>query len=89
MDCNTCKERRKQAEPVPFQTHEADMARMERTIQKLWIVIIILTLSVVGMFVYEMQFETVTITAEQQADGDSNNYAVGGDYYGLPAESNG
>lgn len=99
MDCNSCKERQiSAAEPVPYISHEAEMARLERqhdkereqlkdTIKKLWIALIICIAGLIGMFIYESQFETVTITAEQEADGDSDNYAVGGDYYGFPAES--
>ena len=40
----------------------------------------------VGFFIYENQFEDVSITAEQTAD-TGNNYAIGGDYNGIEAES--
>lgn len=82
MDCNTCKEKKKNAEPVPYPVHESDMARLERTIRRLWILIIILVLGYIGMFVYETQFETVTTTieAEQETENGGNNYAVGGDF---------
>lgn len=59
----------------------------KRTVRWLCSVILVLVLGLIGMFVYEAQFEEITITAEQEADGDSNNYAVGGDFYGLEAES--
>lgn len=59
----------------------------KRVVRWLCSIIIVLVLGLVGMFIYETQFETVEITAEQEADGNSNNYAVGGDYYGFPAES--
>lgn len=39
MDCNTCKENR--VEPVPYIAHESAMARQERTIKRLWIVLIV------------------------------------------------
>lgn len=40
MDCNTCGANR--AEPVPFIVHESDMAHMERSNKRQWIVIILL-----------------------------------------------
>ena len=81
-DCNTCKEKKKSLEPVPYIVHEAAMARQERTIKRLWIALVICILGLIGMFVYESQFETVTTTieAEQQSEAGGNNYAVGGDY---------
>lgn len=88
MDCESCKETRKNTEPVPFIVHEADMARMERTIRRLWIALIICILIIAGMFVYESQFETITETtsveATQEADEGSNNNmtVIGGDYGG-------
>lgn len=84
MDCNNCNR------VIPYIVHEADMARMERTIRRLWTTIIVLIASLiflcVGFFIYESQFEDVSITAEQTAD-TGNNYAIGGDYNGIEAES--
>lgn len=62
-------------------------AMTERTIKRLWILIVILVVLLFGTnaawIVYESQFESVsveqTIDAEQTADGGSN-YIVGGDY---------
>lgn len=75
---------------VSFLVHEGDMTRMERTIQRQWVTIIILIVAMISMFVgfviYEKQFEDVSITAEQTAD-TGNNYAIGGDYNGIEAES--
>lgn len=77
--------------PVPYVVHESALARMERTIHKLWVLAILLIVLLVatnaGWLWYESQFEDVTITAEQTADGQSNNYAVGGDFIGGSAES--
>jgi len=89
MDCNSCKN--KPAEPVPYIVHEADMARQERTIKRLWIALIIVILLFAGSnlawVVYESQMETVvTQEVEQQADGDSDISFVGGDYYGGEAK---
>lgn len=65
MDCETCKEKRKQAEPVPYIVHEADMARMERNNKRLWIVLILLIALLVGSNIawiwYESQFEDVSV----------------------------
>lgn len=91
-DCKTCRENRQSVDPVPYIAHESAMARQERTIKKLWIAlmvsIVLWAVTVAGIVYYESQFEGVTITAEQEADGDSSNYAVGGDYYGFSSESN-
>lgn len=88
MDCNTCKERQKQAEPVPFIVHEADMARMERTNKRshvLCIILSVLLLASWGGFIwYESQFETVTETTQdvwQETDFGDNRF-IGGDFYG-------
>ena len=66
------------------------MTRMERTIQRQWLTIIILIVAMISMFIgfviYKKQFEDVSITAEQTAD-TGNNYAIGGDYNGIEAES--
>lgn len=40
-DCNTCKEKKKSLEPVPYIVHESAMARQERTIKRLWIALIV------------------------------------------------
>lgn len=75
---------------VPYIVHEADMSRLERTIHRLWILLLVMLILLVGSnvawIVYENQFEDVSITAEQTAD-TGNNYAIGGDYNGGEAES--
>ena len=77
-------ERQSQAEPIPFIAHEADMARQERTIKRLWIALIICILIISGMFVYEIQFETVVVTQKVEQDAeDGENHFVGGDYIGT------
>lgn len=88
MDCETCREKNTS---VPFIVHEADMARQERTIKRLWIALVLVVLLFFGSnlawTVYENQFEDIKIEAEQSAD-TGNNYAIGGDYIGDQAESN-
>lgn len=80
---------------VPYLVHEDDMARLERTVKRLWILTIILIVSLIGTngawLYYESSFEDVTVTqdVEATADGDSdlNLNTVGGDYYGSESES--
>ena len=86
-DCKTCKEQR---QTVPYIVHEADMARQERTIKRLWILLILLIVLLVGTniawTIYESQFEDVVVTQEvdQETDGGGNNHNVldMGDYDG-------
>lgn len=77
---------------VPYFVHEAEMARQERTVKRLWILCIIMFLALVisnaGWIVYESQFEDEVITQEISQDsgfGGTNTYngkIVGGDDYG-------
>lgn len=84
-DCKTCKEQR---QTVPYIVHEADMARQERTIKRLWILLILLIVLLVGSNVawiaYESQFtdEIITEIDAEQETGAGNNYVVGGDMNG-------
>ena len=75
---------------VPYIVHEADMARQERTIKRLWILCILLIALLVvtnaGWIWYESQFEDVVTTetyqdVTQDADGSGSNTFVGGDWY--------
>ena len=58
---------------VPYIVHEAAMARQERTVKKLWIVVILLIVLLVatnaGWVWYESQWEVVETTVESQTDG--------------------
>ena len=74
MDCQTCKERQKQAEPIPFVAYESGMARMERSNKRLWIIIIILAVMLFGSniawTIYENQFaDVVEETYSSENDG--------------------
>jgi len=88
-DCNACKEARQHVEPVPYIVHEAAMARLERTIKRLWILLLVVialfVLSNVAWLIYESQFEIVesTSTIEQDTSGSGNNYVVG-EINGIP-----
>lgn len=85
-DCKTCKEQR---QTVPYIVHEEDMARQERTIKRLWILLIIVIFLLVGSncawLYYESQFTDEVVTTEidaEQETTDGNNYVVGGDMNG-------
>lgn len=76
---------------VPYVVHEGDMARLERTIKRLWMLCILLTLLLVSSNAawlwYESQWEDVVETTEITQDvtqdaADGTNNFVGGDYYG-------
>lgn len=84
-DCKSCKEHNNPKEPIPYLAYESTMVRMERTIKRLWILlIIIVTMLVVtnGAWLwYESQYENVTQTVTQDADNGTNNF-IGGDLHG-------
>ena len=64
--------------------HEGDMARMERANKRLWVVIIILIVALIGSnaawIYYESQFvDEISYEAEQETE-EGSNYFVGGDF---------
>lgn len=79
MNCETCKERKPQ-EPVPYRVHTEDMARLERTIKRLYIllilVIVLLCASNAAWIWFESQFEDVVVTQENE---DGYNSFIGND----------
>ena len=81
MNCETCKERKPQ-EPVPYRVHTEDMARLERTIKRLYIllilVIVLLCASNAAWIAYEAQFTDEIVTVEQESETGYNNY-IGND----------
>lgn len=78
---------------VPYIVHEADMARQERTIKRLWIALVIvsvlslllLTASWIGFMAYEAQFEDIEIT-QDNANGYNNYIGNDGDIYNGEAD---
>jgi len=88
MDCNTCKEKKKTAEPVPYIAHESAMARQERTNKRLWIVVIILIAALIlsnAAWIYrESQFTDEVQEVTQDVDtGNGDAIVTGiGDVYG-------
>lgn len=88
-DCKSCKESRA---TVPYIAHEAAMARQERTIKKLWILLIlVITLLVAtnGAWIwYESQWEVVQTEITQDVDtglGDAFVSGTGDVVYGESA----
>lgn len=68
----------KPVESVPYLVHEADMARQERTIKRLWILLILVIVLLVGSncawIYYESSFEDEIVTIAQENDSGYNNY---------------
>lgn len=81
-DCTACKEARRHVEPVPYIVHEAAMARLERTIKRLWVLLLVVIALFVatnaGWLIYESQFEIVETSTEieQDTSGSGNNYEM-------------
>ena len=67
---------------VPIIVHESAMARMERTIKRLWILMILALCLLVGTNAfwiwYESQFEDIVVTQEN-SDGFNNFIGNDGD----------
>jgi len=67
---------------VSFICHEADMTRLERANKRLFVVVIILIVALVGSNIawiyYENQFEDVVTTVEQEADWEKGNVIMNG-----------
>ena len=81
MNCEECKENRV---TVPYIVHESNMARMERIIKRLWILMILLVLMLVGTnaawIYYENSFEDIVVTQENE-DGYNNCIGNDGDIF--------
>lgn len=73
---------------VPYIVHESGMARLERTVKRLWILCILLILLLVGTnvawIIYEAQFvDEIQIEQEVEADdGDAIVSGIGDISYG-------
>ena len=67
------------AASIPYYAHEGSMARMERTNRRLWILILVLILALIGTnagwIYYESQYEQAeyTVRVEQDTDGGGEN----------------
>ena len=76
---------------VPYIVHESIMARMERTIRRLWILCIILILLLAGTngawILYENQFMDESLTVTQDLDSGNGGDAVINDGVHINGES--
>lgn len=76
---------------VPYIVHEGIMARMERTIKRLWILCIILILLLAGTngawIWYENQFMDESLTVTQDLDSGNGGDAVINDGVHINGES--
>lgn len=63
---------------IPYYAHEGEMARAERMNKRLWIVILVLIICLVGTnagwIVYESQFTDEVVTVEQDSETGTNNF---------------
>ena len=86
MDCETCKEKRKVIDQtpkdVPYIVHEGAVARLERVIKRMWVLvlslIILLFVSNAAWIWYESQYQTIEPTITQENEDGYNNY-IGND----------
>lgn len=81
-NCSNCNNEKTAPDAVPYIVHESAMARAERGAKRLWTVIILLIVLLVGTngawLWYESQFETVTTEVTQENADGYNNY-IGND----------
>lgn len=78
---------------VPYIVHEGIMTRLERTIERLWILAIILIIllfgSNAGWIWYESQYVDNETIIEAEQDGEGINVIGGGDVnYGAEGQDN-
>ena len=84
-NCSNCKNENVNPEAVSYIVHESAMARAERAAKRLWVVIILLIMMLVGTNAawiwYNAQFEVVETTTEeyqieQDTEGGGNNNSI-------------
>ena len=67
---------------IPYFAHEGEMSRMERANKRLWIIVIILIVALIGTnagwLYYESQFSEDVTTVEQQVDTGEGMAIVSG-----------
>ena len=74
MDCETCKEKRKviaqTPKDVPYIAHESAVARLERVIRRMWVLVLSLIILLVasnGAWIWwESQYQTIEATITQE-----------------------
>jgi hypothetical protein len=82
-NCNNCNSEKTSPEAVPYIVHESAMTRAERGSKRLWVVIILLIVLLVGSngawLWYESQFEIVETVEVTQENADGYNNYIGND----------
>ena len=84
MDCETCKEKRKviaqTPKDVPYIIHECAVARLERVIKRMWVLVILLIILFVASngawILWESQFEEVKTVETYEANDDNGGNAI-------------
>ena len=74
MDCEACKEKRKvisqTPKDVPYIVHEVAVARLERVIKRLWVLVLVLIVllaaSNAAWLYYESSFEEIRIEQDNE-----------------------
>lgn len=76
--CNGCA--LSEVKTIPYAAHESAMVRAERSAKRLWILIILLVLLLVGTniawLVYESQYEVIETTETYEADATDGGNAI-------------
>ena len=84
MDCETCKEKRKVVvetpKDVPYIVHEVAVARLERVIKRMWVLVILLIILFVasnGAWIWwESQLEEVKTVETYESNADNGGNAI-------------
>ena len=82
MDCETCKEKRnviaQTPKDVPYIAHEVAVARLERVIKRMWVLVLLLIILFVASngawILWESQYQTIETTITQENEDGYNNY---------------
>ena len=82
MDCETCKEKRmviaQTPKDVPYIVHEGAVARLERVIKRMWVLVLLLIILFVASngawILWESQYQTIETTITQENEDGYNNY---------------
>lgn len=91
--CEGCQKAMNDAAVVPYIVHEAAMERNDRVFRRMWAVVILLVVllvgSNIGWLIYESQFETIEEIVQevsQETSDNGSNLFVGGDYFGETSD---
>ena len=92
--CNSCATENQNI-VVPYAAHEIAIATSERHSKRLWIVILVLIVALIGTnlawIIYNSQFETVeesTVVEQENSNGDNNYIGNDGDITYGKTENN-